>query len=124
MNQIHTVEVLLRQQRDFLNDRFDAIDERFDRVEHMCEGLGQRLAAVETQVRLTNGQVIANRKDIDTLQNPDDATKPLLTRAEGKLLGKAVGLSVSVGTSLFFVIQWVASNWAAVLPAIIGMVKR
>ncbi len=117
MSEFQVVEALLRQQQHFLGERFDQLDARLDKLE-------ERQAAVESQVRLTNGTVIKHTNQLERLESPDPTKAPLLTRGEGALLRRAVGWSVSVGGALYVVVRWLIANWSHLVPATFGMMVK
>lgn len=103
------LEAMLRQQNEYFGERFSRLDEQGVRIE-------TRLTAVEKQVATTNGTVLRHESALTALQT-DPSHVPMLTQRDGKLLRKAVGLSVSVGTALYFAIRWLAVNWSHLAPA-------
>lgn len=110
MSEFQVVEALLRQQHEHFSERFDRLEESGQRIE-------SRLQAVETQVRLTNGTVLRHTTEIGKLQSPSPDQQPILTKSEGRLLRKAIGLSISGGTALYFFVRWLAVNWSHLAPA-------
>lgn len=102
--------------RDYLDAKFDTVTGQAATISLTLEEIKHRLAAVETQVAITNGQVKSNRSRVDALEKvaQDTSIKPLITAGEGRFLYKVVGLVSAVVMSLW-ALAWAV--WTKVLPA-------
>lgn len=113
-SEFQMVEAMLRQQSDFMGQRFDMLGES-------AEEIKDRLAKVEEQVRITNGTVKRHTAELAALELPDKL--PLLTKAQGRFAQwLIVKTSVGLGAA-YALVQWVLTNWGHLVPLLTSKVS-